>query len=128
MVAPVRTYTQPKILSDLVKYEEEVGYSRDTGTLKAGETTVIGTPVAHDANGKVVALPNDGSLACIGVSIAERSAGVADVTDGALYIANNALLADSGIVWPSGISGANKTKAVGELRALPGPVKVRAAV
>lgn len=128
MVAPVRKFTAPKIISDVVKYEEEIGYSREIGTLKAGETLALGTLVALDAGGLVVALPDDGSLACKGVALNAVVAGASNVVGGALYIARQAVIADSGVEWPAGISDAHKAKAVSELAALPGPVLVRAAV
>lgn len=127
MVAPVRKYSQPKILSDVVKYEEEIGYSRDVATLAAGAVIALGTLVALD-DGKIVPLADDGSLACVGVSIVAASAAGADAPGAALYIARQAVIADSGIEWPAGISDDNKAKAIAELKALPGPVVVRAAV
>lgn len=128
MVAAVRKFTAPKILSDVVKYEEEAGYSRETGTLKAGETLALGTLISVDDGGLIVALPDDGSLPCKGVALNAVVAGPANAVGAALYIARQALIADSGLEWPAGISDAHKAKAVSELAALPGPVVVRAAV
>lgn len=128
MVAPVRKYTAPKILSDVVKYEEEIGYSRETGTLKAGETLALGTPISIDAGGLIVALTVDGSLACKGVALNAVAAGESNAVGAALYIARQAVIADSGLEWPAGISAPHKAKAIAELAALPGPVVVRAAV
>lgn len=126
MVAPVRTYIQPKVLSDVVAYEEELAYSREiAGTVKNTTVAELGTPLALDANSKMVALPADGSLACIGVSLSYRDATAADTTGDIQYIARQALLKSGGISWPAGISDTNKTKAITELKALPGPVVVR---
>ncbi len=116
MVAPVRRVTAPKILSDVVLWEEEVAYSREiAGTVKATTVTDLGTPIALDANGKVVPLPSDGSLVCIGVALTARAATAADTTGDLNYVRRTAILKDSGLVWPTGISDANKTKALGEI-------------
>lgn len=126
MVAPVRTYTQPKILSDVVAYEEELAYSRDiAGTVKNTTVTELGTPLSLDEDGAMVPLPADGSLACIGVSLSARDATTADTVGDIQYIARQALLKSGGISWPTGISDVNKAKAISELKALPGPVVVR---
>jgi hypothetical protein len=53
MVAPVRTLAAPKILSDLVKWEEELAYSRDEGVLLASNAVVIGTPLGKITLGAV---------------------------------------------------------------------------
>lgn len=127
MVAPVRKVTAPKIASDLVMWEEELGYSREAaGTVKATTVTDIGTPLALDVDHKTVPLLADGSLTCIGVAISARAATAADTTGDLVYIRRTAILKDSGIVWPAGISDANKTKALGEIE--PRGVITRAAV
>lgn len=127
MVAPVRKVTAPRILSDLVKYEEELAYSREiAGVVKLDTVTDVGTPLALDANSKTVPLPADGSLVCIGVSLSVRAATTADTTGDITYIRRQSILASSGIIWPTGISDANKAKALGEIE-IRGVV-VRAAV
>lgn len=122
MVAPVMAVQAPKILSDVVKWEEELGYSREVATLASG-VVALGTPLAKDAEGGIVPLPADGSLGCIGVAVNGRDASTAPA-GGLVYIARAAILADFGIVWPAGVSAANIAKAVAEMRALPGPIKV----
>lgn len=129
MVAPVRTYTQPKVVSDVVLYEEELAYSREVaGVVNKTTVTELGTPLALDADHKLVPLPNDGSLACVGVALSTRAATPADTTGDIQYIARQAMLKSTGIAWPTGISTVNIAKAVGELKALPGPIVVRAGV
>lgn len=116
MVAPVRKITAPKILSDLVLWEEELAYSRAaSGTVKATTVADIGTPLALDADHKVVPLPTDGSLVCIGFATMARAATTADATGGLDYIRRTAICKDFGIVWPTGISDANKAKALDEV-------------
>ena len=116
MVAPVRKVTAPRILSDVVLWEEELAYSRESvGTVDSDTVTEIGTPLAKDADGKTVPLPADGSLTCWGVAISPRAATTADTTDDIVAIRRTAMLKDTGILWPAGISAANKAKALGEI-------------
>lgn len=116
MVAPVRKITAPKILSDLVMWEEELAYSREAAvTVKNTTVTEIGTPLAIDEDDKVVPLPADGSAVCIGFALTARAATAADTSGGLDYIRRTAILKDFGIVWPAGISAANKAKALGEV-------------
>lgn len=116
MVAPVRKITAPKILSDLVMWEEELAYSRESAvTVKNTTVTEIGTPLATDEDGKVVPLPADGSAVCIGFALTARAATAADTSGGLDYIRRTAILKDFGIVWPADISAANKAKALGEV-------------
>ncbi|WP_454919223.1 head decoration protein [Xanthobacter sediminis] len=118
MVAPVLKITAPRILSDLVLWEEDLAYSRETsGPVAAATVTEIGTLIAKDEDGKTVPLPNDGSLACWGVAIVARRAATVDTNDDLLCIRRVAILKDTGILWPAGISAANKAKALGELDA-----------
>lgn len=128
MVAPVRKVTAPKIVSDVVLWEEELAYSRETAAIVHANTAYdLGTPIAVDADGKTVPLPSDGSLVCTGVAISVFAAQVADYVGGLVFIKRTAILKSSGIIWPAGISDANKAKAIGELEA-PRGVVVRAAV
>lgn len=116
MVAPVRKITAPKILSDLVLWEEELAYSREaSGAVKSTTVTDLGTPLALDADHKVVPLPADGSLVCIGFALTARAATAADTMGGLDYIRRTAILKDFGIVWPAGISADNKAKALAEV-------------
>lgn len=118
MVAPVRKITAPKIYSDVVLWEEELAYSREApGPVKATTVTDIGTPLAEDEDGKIVPLPSDGSLACWGVSLSIRAASAADTSGDLLAIRRTAILKDSGIVWPAGITDAHKAVAVAALDA-----------
>lgn len=116
MVAPVRKITAPRILSDLVLWEEELAYSRDVpSAVKADTVTDIGTPVAKDEDGAIVPLPADGSLVCWGVAISARAATTADAVGGLTAIRRVAMLKDTGILWPAGISAVNRQKALDEL-------------
>jgi hypothetical protein len=117
MVAPVMKFSEPKRLSDLLVYEAELGYSRDDdGTVKSTTVTEIGTVLARDEDGKIVPLAGDGSLAAVDVALVPRAATATDTTDTLVRIARHAILKDSGLAWPAGISAANKAKAIGDLK------------
>lgn len=119
MVAPVRTVSAPKILSDLVMWEEELAYSREiAGTVHKDTVTVLGTPLALDANSKMVPWLADNSLTCIGFAITARPAATAaDTTGDIQYIRRTAILKDSGIVWPAGVTAPNKAAALASVEA-----------
>lgn len=53
MVAPVRKVSAPKIVSDLIKWEAEPGYCRDSDVLAANQALIIGTPLGKIALGAV---------------------------------------------------------------------------
>ena len=116
MVAPVRQVFAPKIISDVVLWEEDLAYSRDAaGVVLATTVTDIGTPLALDANGKLVPLPADGSLTCLGVSLSVRAATSADTTGGVIYIRRTAILKSGGILWPTGITPTFQTQALTDI-------------
>lgn len=119
MVAPVVKYTEPKRLSDLVLMEEELEYSRgDDGVVLSTTVAEIGTIIALDGDDKLVPLPSDGALVAVAVAIRPRAATAADASGDLLRIERHAILKDSGLAWPVGISGESKAKALGELKAL----------
>jgi hypothetical protein len=107
----------PRTLSDLVKFDVSPSFTREIGTLKAGNALVLGTPIAKDHDGKVVVLDPlavDSAAECVGLSIGSKSAGSAD--QGFTYLARGpAIVADVGIVWPAGITAPQKEKATGDL-------------
>lgn len=61
MVAPVRTVSAPKILSDLVKWEAECGYCRDEGVILANNPVKIGTPLGKITLGAAAAAAKAGN-------------------------------------------------------------------
>jgi hypothetical protein len=104
-------------LSDLLKYEEENLYSRDTVTVAAGQNLVIGTVLGR-VGGKAVALDpaaTDGSEKAIGVSINDVTA---TVDTEAVMVSRNVLLSEPYVVWPAGMTTAQKLTAVAELNQL----------
>lgn len=116
MVAPVRVVSAPRILSDLVLFEEELGYSREVaGTVLNTTVTDLGTPLALDANHKLVPWVNDASLPCIGFSLSVRTATAADTTGDVQYIRRTSILKDFAIQWPAGTLAAAKTQALADV-------------
>jgi hypothetical protein len=104
-------------LSDLLKYEEENRYSRDTITVAAGQNLVIGN-VLGMVNGKAVALDpsaTDGSEKAVGVLIQDVTA---TVDTESVMVSRNVLLSEPYVVWPAGLTTSQKLAAVAELNYL----------
>jgi hypothetical protein len=105
-------------LGDLLKFEEENRFSRDTITVAAGQNLKLGT-VLGMLNGKVVALDptaTDGSEKAVGVLMTDVDATAAN-TD-AVMVSRNVLLAEPYVIWPVGLTSAQKVTAVAELNRL----------
>jgi len=105
-------------LGDLLKYEEENRYSRDTITVAAGQNLKLGTVLGR-LNGKAVALDptaTDGSEQAVGVLMSDVDA-TAGNTD-AVMVSRNVLLSEPYVVWPAGLTTAQKVTAVAELNQL----------
>lgn len=121
--------TEAQNLGDLLKYEAPNLYSRDSLTVAAGQTLVLGTVVGIEtATTKVVQLDpaaNDGSEIAAGVLTADVDAAAADRTDG-IVVSRHAIVADHALIWPVGITPVQKAAAKLQLKALG--ILVRAAV
>lgn len=107
-------------ISDLVKYEEEcLDYSRNSETVAAGQNLGLGTVVGKKtADGKLYALnpaATDGTEISIGVLIEPVDATLIDKTG--IIIARHAIVADRAVVWPAGITAAQKATAIAQLEA-----------
>ncbi|MGO3029531.1 head decoration protein [Pseudomonas helleri] len=112
------TYTPPKTLGDLLLVEVAPGWTKETGLLLAGTVYVIGTVLAK-VDGKYTALDP------VAVGDAEKAVAVlgeaVDATDGdapGVVIARGAVVDSAELLWPAGITDAEKTIALGELNAL----------
>lgn len=107
-------------LGDLLKYEAPNLYSRDLVTVAAGQTLSLGAVVGIvAATSKVKVLDpsaTDGSEVAAGVMIQGCDAALADREDG-LMLARHATVSDHALVWPSGITLAEKSLAIGQLKA-----------
>ncbi len=113
--------TEANNLGDLLKYEAPNLYSRDRVTVASGQNLPLGTVVGSvTATGKVKGLDpaaSDGTEVSAGVLLVAIDATLADRHDG-LLIARHAVVADTALVWPVGITGAQKTASLATLKSL----------
>lgn len=107
-------------LGDWLKWEEDNLYSREQVTVAIGQNLKTGTVVGRiTSNGKITQLApaaSDGSENAAGVILAD-----VDASDGdkpGVIIAREAIVSSAGLVWPTGITEAQKTAAIAELKAL----------
>ena len=112
---------RPRQLSEVLKYEVDPNYSRDTGTALAGEAFELGQVVSKvTATGKLVVFDPavvDGSEKIVGVALNEVEAGAADV-EGVPYSARISTLSASGLRWPAGLSAPQLAAGLAQLAAL----------
>ncbi len=113
--------TEGMNLGDLLKYEAPNLYSRDQVTVLAGQNLALGAVAGIvTATGKVKQIDpsaTDGSQIASGVILQAIDATAGDSPDG-LLIARHAIVADHALVWPAGITTAEKTAAIAELKNL----------
>ncbi|HOY59327.1 MAG TPA: head decoration protein [Verrucomicrobiota bacterium] len=114
-------FTEGLNLGDLLKYEAPNLYSRDQVTVAAGQVLALGAVVGViTASAKVKVVDpsaSDGSEVAAGVLIQAVDANLADRDDG-LFVARHAIVADHALVWPTGITVAEKKSAIAQLKAL----------
>ena len=114
-------FTEGLNLGDLLKYEAPNLYSRDQITVAAGQVLALGAVVGViTASSKVKVVDpsaSDGSEVAAGVLIQAVDANLADRDDG-LIVARHAIVADHALVWPTGITVAEKKSASAQLKAL----------
>ncbi len=114
-------FTEGLNLGDLLKYEAPNLYSRDQITVAAGQVLALGAVVGViTASSKVKVVDpsaTDGSEVAAGVLIQAVDANLADRDDG-LIVARHAIVADHALVWPTGITVAEKKSASAQLKAL----------
>lgn len=113
--------TQANTLGDLLKYEAPNLYSRDRVTVAAGQAlelgAVVGTVTATAKLKRFDPSATDGSQVPAGVMLADCDASLIDRDDG-LIVARHAIVADYALVWPNGITQAEKAAAVATLTSL----------
>lgn len=113
--------TEANNLGDLLKYEAPNLYSRDRVTVASGQTLGLGAVVGRvTATGKIKRFDpsaTDGSQSPAGVLLDPIDASLADRHDG-LIVARHAIVADTALGWPAGITGAEKTAALATLTSL----------
>lgn len=110
--------TQPKNLGDVLKYEAPNLYSREIDTVAAAQNLGIGTVVGRDTTtAKLKAFDpsaTDGSEIAIGVLACDVDATLID-RDDAILIARHAIVARGALIWPTGITPAQKSSAEAHL-------------
>jgi len=115
------TITLSKNLGDVLKYEAPNLYSREAGTLAAGQNLAVGTVLGRTTtDAKLHALnlaASDGSEVAAGVLGADVDATLIDRED-ALLIARHAIVAQGALLWPAGITAPQKAAAIAQLSAL----------
>ena len=115
------TLTQAPNLGDLLKYEAPNLYSRERATVAAGQNLPLGAVVGREtATSKLKALDpaaGDGSEVAVGVLALAVDATLIDRED-AILIARHAIVARGALVWPTGLTVAQKATAVAQLVAL----------
>jgi hypothetical protein len=114
------TLTQAHTLGDLLKYEAPNLYSRDRATVAAGQNLPLGAVVGREAaTSKLKALDpaaGDGSEVAVGVLAQAVDATLID-RDDALLIARHAIVARHALVWPAGVTAAQRLAAIAQLEA-----------
>lgn len=105
-------------IADLVKYEEDcLEYSRNKETVAAGQNLGLGTVVGRKtSDGKLHALnpaATDGTEAAAGILLEPVDATLADKT--CIIVARHAIVASGAVIWPAGITAAQKATAVAQL-------------
>jgi len=112
------TLTQAPNLGDLLKYEAPNLYSREQATVAAGQNLPLGAVVGLEAaTGKLKALDpsaTDGTEVAAGVLGNAVDATLIDRED-AILIARHAIVARGALVWPAGITAAQKAAAIAQL-------------
>lgn len=112
------TMTQARTLGDLLKYEAPSLYSRDRDTVAAAQNLTLGTVVGRvTASAKLKALDpaaTDGSEVAVGVLGNDVDASLIDRAD-AILIARHAIVANTALVWPNGITPVQKAAAIAQI-------------
>lgn len=113
--------THAKNLGDLLKYEAPNLYSREAVTVAAGQNLALGTVLGRKtADGKFHALDPaaaDGTEVTAAVLAVDTDATLID-RDGAVVVARHAIVARGALIWPAGITAAQKVAAEAQLVAL----------
>jgi hypothetical protein len=114
-----------KYLGDVLKYEDENLYCRETVTVLAGadvpRALTVGMVLGRiTATGKVKQIDfsaNDGSEQAYGVLLADVTAPVGADVEGVALVNGPAIVADNGLIWPDGATAPQKATAIAQLRA-----------
>ncbi len=122
MGRPLRTMTfnEPKAISDVLKYEDEGTYSRDTVVIASGAGvldfgTVLGKITASGKYKKHTNGASDGTETAVAVLISRVDATSVDVAE-AIVIARHAEVVRQGLIWDASVNNdAKKDAAIAQL-------------
>ncbi len=107
-------------LDSVLRYEQDKNYSREEGTIAAGNSVSVGQVLGMvTASGKYAVLDpaaEDGSDAAVAISYADYEASSADVAG--VVIVRGVGVLSSGLVWGDDVTAEQKTTALAELKAL----------
>lgn len=110
--------TQARTLGDVLKYEAPNLYSRDRDTVAAAQNLALGTVVGRvTASAKLKTFDpaaTDGSESPVGVLGNDVDATLID-RDDAILVARHAIVANTALIWPSGITPIQKAAAIAQL-------------
>ena len=113
--------TQRNNLGDLLKYEAPNLFSRETAAIAAGQNlalgTVLGKATADDTWHALEPAATDGTEIAAAVLAVDTDATLTD-RDDAILIARHAIVARSALIWPVGITAAQKATAETQLATL----------
>ena len=120
------TLTQGNYQTDFLKWEVEKTFCREAVTILAGSGSArvltVGMPLGKlTSGGKYVQLApaaTDGSQNVAGILFIDVTAPNGTDAPGVIIARGPAVIQDNGIVWPGGISGGQKTTALGQIAAL----------
>ncbi len=114
------TLSERNNVGDLLKFEAPNLYSREQVTLAAGQALVMGTVLSQrTADGQYHALApaaTDGTEVAVGILAFDTDATLVD-RDDTVVIARHATVARIAVVWPAGITPAERELALQQLDA-----------
>ncbi|MDA8449832.1 head decoration protein [Acidovorax sp. GBBC 3332] len=111
------TYTQPKTIADLLIVEVAPGWTKERNTFTAGAVYPFGTVLAK-VNTKVLAIDPAGTGAAkVPYAVAAETVKATAADTVGLTIARGATVDADELVWPAGITDAQKAAAIAGLEA-----------
>jgi hypothetical protein len=113
------TFHQVKTISALLLLEVKAGWTKQKVILKAGVLYALGTVLAQDADKKYVALdPTSPDAEKVAVAVLGETIDASKGDMKGVVIKRGAVLDLAELVWPAGITDAQKTSALEQLEVL----------
>ena len=109
------TFNQPKTLADLLIVEVATNWTKQRATFASGAEYPMGTVLAK-VTGKLLALdPAGAGAAKVSVAVAAERVDATSADTVGLTIARGATVDIGELIWPAGITDAQKATALAEL-------------